>query len=164
MAKQKPKAPVQNRTAYSRMSYLYQAASYLARCHEQAPNNAAPAQNEQQAKDSVARRMVSEMRAVALKTQVRIDPSIKRRVCRYCDSVLIEGESCTSVVENKSKHGSKPWADVLVTKCRTCGREKRVPVGASRQKRRPFREVKETGSGGNDTGQVQAPENQNIHT
>lgn len=67
---------------------------------------------------------------------------MKHSICKYCDSLLIEGETSSSVVENKSKGGQKPWADVLVVKCHTCEGVKRFPAQAPRQKRRPMR-VKE---------------------
>lgn len=145
MAKQKPAARVQNRPIYSRMSYLYQAAAFLAQQKEEvglSRTGAAGAEtktHEDGANGVMARRLLSDLRAVSLKTQIRIDPSIKRAVCKFCDSILVEGQSCTSVVENKSKNGRKPRADVLVLKCGTCGHEKRFPVSSPRQKRRPLR-------------------------
>lgn len=147
MAKQKPAARVQNRPIYSRMSYLYQAAAFLAQQNlngEAGPSRIGAADAETKthaggANGVMARRLLSDLRAVSLKTQIRIDPSIKRAVCKFCDSILVEGQSCTSAVENKSKNSRKPWADVLVLKCRTCGHEKRFPVSSPRQKRRPLR-------------------------
>ncbi|SPO00008.1 uncharacterized protein DNG_02860 [Cephalotrichum gorgonifer] len=158
MAK-KQSGSVPNRAIYSRLSYLYQAAAYLG---SQAPPSAdsghpralgswdesqagpgAQDQTREPHKDihaTASRRLLSDLRAVSLKTQIRIDPSIKRTICKYCDTLLVEGTSCTSSVENRSRGGKKPWADVLVMKCGTCGREKRFPISAARQKRRPFRE------------------------
>ncbi|RYP86163.1 hypothetical protein DL769_000775 [Monosporascus sp. CRB-8-3] len=66
---------------------------------------------------------------------------MKHTICKYCDTLLVEGHTSTSFVENQSKGGKKPWADVLVVKCNTCGGLKRFPVQAPRQKRRPIREA-----------------------
>ncbi|RYP05947.1 hypothetical protein DL765_009671 [Monosporascus sp. GIB2] len=66
---------------------------------------------------------------------------MKHTICKYCDTLLVEGDTSTSFVENQSKGGKKPWADVLVVKCNTCGGLKRFPVQAPRQKRRPIREA-----------------------
>lgn len=44
--------------------------------------------------------------------------------------MLIPGVSATYEVENKSKNGKKPWADVLIVGCKACGALKRFPVGA----------------------------------
>ncbi|KAL2876150.1 hypothetical protein SGCOL_008692 [Colletotrichum sp. CLE4] len=157
MAKPKSES-LPNRHAYTRVSYLHQAASYLATVQVQIPDADADADSSQPHKDAhqlaarlqklrstnekVARRFVSDIRAVSLKAQIRPSPSVKQMMCKFCDSLLIEGKSCATTVENLSKGGKKPWADVMVTKCRTCGNVKRFPVSAPRQKRRPFREPK----------------------
>lgn len=88
---------------------------------------------------SMPRKLLTDLRAVAQKSQIRISPAIKRTICKYCDTLLVDGHTCSSTVENRSKGGKKPWADVLVIKCHTCGRTKRFPVNAQRQKRRPYR-------------------------
>ncbi|KAK4133306.1 hypothetical protein BT67DRAFT_442755 [Trichocladium antarcticum] len=85
------------------------------------------------------------MRAVSLKTRIRLNPAVKQALCKFCDSPLIEGQSCTSAIENKSKGARKSWADMLVRKCHTCEREKRYPVSAARPKRKTDRGV---GDGG----------------
>lgn len=64
---------------------------------------------------------------------------MKRATCKFCNSTLIEGETSRSVVENASKDGKKPWADLLVVKCLTCGNAKRYPVSARKQKRKHLR-------------------------
>ena len=155
MAKSKPGA-VQNRPLYSRASFLYQAATYLATAQQEAPAPRRadeppviiPASSEQasggQRRDAVevqgvSRRLVTDLREVTLKTMMRMSPDMKRTICKFCNTILVEGKTCSSIVENKSKNGRKPWADVLVMKCNTCGREKRVPVQAPRQKRRTTR-------------------------
>jgi ribonuclease P protein subunit RPR2 len=74
---------------------------------------------------------------------------MKHSICKNCDTMLIDGSTCTNEVENKSKGGKKRWADVLVRKCNTCGLEKRFPIGAERQKRRPHR-TKEIKTPGDD--------------
>ncbi|OAA62503.1 RNAse P, Rpr2/Rpp21 subunit [Niveomyces insectorum RCEF 264] len=95
----------------------------------------------------MARRLLTQMRAVARKTNMRLRPDVKHRVCKYCDTLLVEGATCVSTVENPSRNGRKPWADVLVVACRTCGRARRYPVTAPRQPRRPHR-LADGGQGG----------------
>jgi ribonuclease P protein subunit RPR2 len=56
-------------------------------------------------------------------------------VCRGCDTLLVEGVSCATAVENPSRGGRKPWAALLVRTCGTCGRAKRYPL-AGRQETR----------------------------
>lgn len=172
MAKAKGNPGVQNRHIYTRASYLYQAAVYLANCAQRAElgnqAEASPEDTKQQHGDNapslsksetpsgrgngqdqcskehkatinLSHQVVSDMRSVSLKAQIRQSPSIKQTICKYCDAVLIEGKTCHSSVENPSKGGRKPWADVLVIRCDTCGNVKRYPVSAPRQKRKPFR-------------------------
>lgn len=168
MAK-KQSGSVPNRAIYSRLSYLYQAAAYLkSRDVSQTLEQPQPPQDENCQPRShttdkphelrgdihavTSRRLLSDLRAASLKTQIRLDPAVKRTICKYCDTLLVEGVSCHSFIENKSKGAKKPWADVLALKCQTCGGKKRYPVSAARQKRRPFRDGKEKGQ---ETGALQ---------
>jgi ribonuclease P protein subunit RPR2 len=154
MGKTKNTGSVPNRPIYARISYLYQAAAHLgshaAQVHHQEstvrpPEKALalPEENRGLSDNSVrqimSRRLLADMRATSLKAQIRISPSMKRTICKFCNSLLIEGQSSLSYVENKSKGGKKTWADVLVIKCNTCDGMKRFPVQAPRQKRRPTR-------------------------
>ncbi|WQF83050.1 Putative ribonuclease P subunit, Rpr2/Snm1/Rpp21 [Colletotrichum destructivum] len=159
MAKPKSES-LPNRHAYTRVSYLHQAASYLATVQprpgtDSTSNSSQPhdaprvtslrKHSTMRTTETVARRFVSDIRAVSLKAQIRPSPLLKQMMCKYCDSLLVEGKTCSTRVENMSKGGKKPWADVMVTKCQTCGNVKRFPVSAPRQKRRPFREPKVVG-------------------
>ncbi|KAL8387249.1 hypothetical protein RB595_010047 [Gaeumannomyces hyphopodioides] len=111
--------------------------------------------------EGMSRRLLSDLRSVSLKSQIRLSPGLKRTVCKFCDTLLVEGRSCTSAVENKSRGARKPWADVLVITCGTCGLAKRFPVAAPRQKRRPFRDAAEgenaAGGAAGTTGQKTPP-------
>ncbi|KAK1836989.1 RNAse P Rpr2/Rpp21/SNM1 subunit domain-containing protein [Podospora conica] len=149
---------VQNRAIYSRASFLQQAATLLSlstyRQQVSAPSkgDSSPSQarpivegssdapsNDDFQLQGMSRRLATDMRSVSLKTRIRLTPTVKQAVCKFCDSVLIEGHSCTSSVENRSRGGRKPWADVLVRKCHTCGRERRYPVSAEKQRRKTER-------------------------
>ncbi|KAI4602177.1 hypothetical protein KJ359_009414 [Pestalotiopsis sp. 9143b] len=158
MAKPKQQGAVANRPLYSRISYLYQAAAYLSstasnetsKTPELAHDDGSTSQPELPAsmakplehkvKQSMSRHLLSDMRATSLKSQIRLSPAMKQTICKYCDTLLIDGETSTSVIENTSKGSKKPWADVLVMSCKTCGGLKRFPVNATRPKRRPARE------------------------
>ncbi|KAI0972072.1 RNAse P Rpr2/Rpp21/SNM1 subunit domain-containing protein [Xylaria arbuscula] len=157
MAKTKQSGSIPNKHLYSRLSYLHQAAAVLgsqvgdtspSKTQSVAPRalgdqKAAPSTHERPAADQLrlnfARHLLTDLRATSLKSQIRLSPAIKHTICKFCDTLLIEGETSTSVVENKSKHGKKPWADVLVVRCNTCRGVKRFPVNSPRQKRRPNR-------------------------
>lgn len=148
---------VQNRAIYCRASFLQQAATLLslstqrdesaASKGDSSPSQARPVvEGSSEASppadfqlQGMSRRLATDMRSVSLKTRIRLTPTVKQAVCKFCDSVLIEGHSCTSTVENRSRGGRKPWADVLVRRCHTCGRERRYPVSAEKQKRKTER-------------------------
>lgn len=164
---------------HSRISYLYQAATHLAKVADQLQvstpcvNNEVKRQSQPNeelqyavgsseavsdeglpmlptnkilhdvqrvSKDSaLSRQLVVHLGAVSLKSQIRLSPAIKHTICKRCDTLLIPGSTSTSYMENNSRGGEKPWADVLVATCTTCGTAKRFPVGARRQLRRESR-------------------------
>ncbi|KAH6710892.1 RNAse P Rpr2/Rpp21/SNM1 subunit domain-containing protein [Leptodontidium sp. 2 PMI_412] len=160
----KPKTgSVPNKALYSRVSYLYQAAAYMATLqpHSQIMESRTTANgkgrcegdSEMTSEESRAtqpplsqpasRRLVSDLRAVSHKVLMRISPAMKHSLCKNCDTMMIDGSTCTSEIENRSKGGKKPWADILVRRCNTCGLAKRFPLAVERQKRRPQRKTEE---------------------
>lgn len=189
MKTQKGAASIPQSHLHSRISYLYQAATYLAEVYK---NDPASRKNESKinhvqdvemkekndstgreqfdagteetikmtigshnrsqeaevTKPSISaalgqsRRLLSHLRAVSLKSQIRLTPTMKHSICKKCDSLLAPGRTSTSRLENKSHGGRKPWADVLVVTCNSCGLAKRYPIGAKRQSRRAERNHK----------------------
>jgi ribonuclease P protein subunit RPR2 len=175
MAKTKePKVPkrVPNKHLHARVSYLYQAASFLSlrnepdsqdqketkETRESEASNAILASAEtssgQEIKDtkhaalsassqipqsSLALFLGSQLRSVSQKSQIRLSHDLKRSLCKSCNALLIPGQSSSTKIENKSKNGKKPWADVLLIECQTCGAIKRFPVGSKRQERKAER-------------------------
>lgn len=83
--------------------------------------------------------LLNQLRAVSLKSVIRITPSMKHSICKRCDVLLVPGSTATAGMENKSREGKKPWADVLVVTCIACGTAKRIPVGAKRQLKGQYR-------------------------
>jgi ribonuclease P protein subunit RPR2 len=146
---------IPNKALHSRVSYLYQAAAFLAtqQQHSRATTEegVSTSQDRQPTTTSLAkspfmhvsRRLISDLRSVSLKVQMRMSPTMKHSICKNCDTMLIVGTTCSSDVENRSKGGKKPWADVLVRKCNTCGLERRFPLRTERQKRRPNRSLED---------------------
>ncbi|KAE8150047.1 Rpr2-domain-containing protein [Aspergillus avenaceus] len=70
---------------------------------------------------------ISQMRGVSLKAQLRLPIETKRSYCKRCDTLLVPGLSCVQEIRNDSRGRKKPWADVRVIRCTTCGTEKRFP-------------------------------------
>ncbi|KAJ5932078.1 hypothetical protein N7516_006567 [Penicillium verrucosum] len=81
---------------------------------------------------NLSRVCVSHLRAVAMKTQIRLPVTLKRSVCKRCDTILIPEVTCSHETKNASRGGKKPWADVLVVRCLSCGTEKRFPQTGKR--------------------------------
>ena len=164
MAQDKVRA--QNRLAqkylHSRVSYLYQAASatYLARkTYNQQRSNATSGgrclkENKGEAthqntkatmasslnlSSTLSRYLLGHLRAVSLKSQIRLSPTIKHSICKRCNTLLLPDFTSTCRLENSSRGGRKTWADNIVSACNACGIEKRFPVGAKRQLKKLIR-------------------------
>ncbi|OQO02311.1 hypothetical protein B0A48_11865 [Cryoendolithus antarcticus] len=75
----------------------------------------------------------SHLTSIARKTQIRLPPQVKHNICKRCSTPLLSHLTCTTRIENLSRDGGKPWADVQTCDCRACGSSRRVPVGAKRQ-------------------------------
>lgn len=81
------------------------------------------------------RQYLAQMRGVSLKSQLRLSQDIKRSVCKRCDILLVPGSNCTEEIENLSRGKKKPWADVRVVRCTSCGTTKRFPQTSKRSSR-----------------------------
>ena len=105
------------------------------------------------------------LRSVAQKAQIRLSQDLKHAICKICNSSLIEGETYLRSIENLSKGGRKPWADVLVLKCCACGACKRFPIGAKKQKRKSLRDAERTTGSETASDNVEGiPAAESIHT
>ncbi|KAK0647531.1 Ribonuclease P protein component 4 [Lasiodiplodia hormozganensis] len=149
----KPK-PVPNKHLHSRISYLYQAATYLANQHAKPADNGNTeemdidakaggrpvTQHEEPTQNAFPPGLpfyyASHLQSVSMKTQIRLSQNVKHSICKRCSAILIPGSTSSSKIENLSRGGKKPWADVLVVECNVCKAQKRFPVGAKRQLRK----------------------------
>ena len=97
MAKQKGPQSVQNRHIYTRASYLYQAARYLASQQTSAePDLGSTTEHSttrkeddeasQRATQNVSRQMLTDMRVVTQKILIRQSPDLKRTICKFFDT------------------------------------------------------------------------------
>lgn len=84
-------------------------------------------------------RLLSQLRSVSLKSQIRLSSEMKHSICKRCNTLLISGRTSTNRVENKSRGCKKAWADLLIITCDICGMAKRFPLRAKRQNRRTKR-------------------------
>ena len=141
----KVKAPktkgIPNKHLHARSSFLYQAATYLtlqttphcAATTEVAQDNQTDcdATTKSRTRSSIALALASDLQQVSRKGQLRLAVDLKRSLCKSCNTVLVPGSTATHAMENASKDGRKPWADVLVVTCGICSGQKRFPVGAA---------------------------------
>jgi ribonuclease P protein subunit RPR2 len=131
---------VPNKHIHARLSYLHQASSYLylARQGEDMEGSerpVAPVEEcpvKQGVDHSQSRHLLSQLRAVSLKSQIRLTPQIKHTICKRCNSLLIAGRTSTETIVNESRGGKKPQGDLLVVQCDFCGNERRIAVGQLR--------------------------------
>lgn len=130
---------IPNKHIHARLSYLHQASSYLslARQNEIAgvkdrssasPEEAATTANLGHCQ---ARYLLSQLRAVSLKSQIRLSSQVKHSLCKRCNSLLLAGKTSTERIVNGSNGARKQQADVLAVQCNFCESSKRFPVGQS---------------------------------
>jgi ribonuclease P protein subunit RPR2 len=137
---QKSGSGVPQKHLHSRISYLHQAAAYLASVEgmlrplisvEAAPrpvHSNSPMKSTSSAYNQ-SRNLLTQLRAVSLKSQIRLTPELKQSFCRRCDGLLVPGKTSDMTIANSSRHGNKPWADILLVKCSFCGAIRRFPIG-----------------------------------
>lgn len=136
---------VPQRHLHSRLSYLHQAANFLATTERHVPSGSANSSGPSSVKivDGArdgngqgfeSTRLLSHLRGVSRKTQIRLTPKVKHTICKRCDSLLIPGKSSHAEVVNLSTGGDKPWADVFEIRCHRCGAVKRFPMEPKIQK------------------------------
>ena len=174
MGKEKSKGGVPNRHLHARILYLQQAATYLTshkamnKIQTQVPvvlqtgddetSNAREEDLMPVSSSPIAgvlpTTLIAHLRQIAQKSQTRLRADVKHSMCKVCNVVLIDGQTCTMSTENLSRNGKKPHADVMVVKCIICATQKRFPIGAKRQKRKALREKTEI-DGPNVTSSLQ---------
>ncbi|PFH45711.1 hypothetical protein AMATHDRAFT_158121 [Amanita thiersii Skay4041] len=128
---------VPNRDIIQRMNFLYQASVYLSylsqdcppACEEDGEKNAAGGSS------GVSRRTVTAhdlakvytrtMTAVGKKATVKIDPAIKRTICKGCQSVEVPGLTLSIRTKKSKSHGR-----CVEYRCTSCDRIRRFPAPA----------------------------------
>ena len=168
---------------HSRVSYLFQAAAYLSAVTTNSPpeviepnSPAKPAKGfcgddrYERAKASSGKEskpseiqnvffgtaLLAQARAISLKSQIKLTPTMKKSICKRCNTMLTPGSTASVRIENKSCNGRKSWADVLVVTCTACGAAKRQPVGAKRQSKKHNRVLESSSSGHQPVDNIRA--------
>jgi ribonuclease P protein subunit RPR2 len=125
------------------------------KCYAESNSIQDTSENKEVGHGRLAHRLSSHIRKVALKGQLRLGTDVKRNLCKRCDMILIPGRTSRETVENKSRGGRKPWADVLVIECITCSGVKRYPIGATRQQRKTARAANKRTEPSHNTREIQ---------
>ncbi|KAI9572279.1 RNAse P Rpr2/Rpp21/SNM1 subunit domain-containing protein [Boletus coccyginus] len=73
--------------------------------------------------EELSRSYVETMKNVGKKTNVKIDPSVKRRICKRCSAPLVPGTSATVRVKDSTSHGH-----LVSYRCHCCQAERRIPA------------------------------------
>ncbi|KAI0305623.1 Rpr2-domain-containing protein [Multifurca ochricompacta] len=66
---------------------------------------------------------VRAMRLIGKKTTVKMDPSVKRTLCKGCDTVLIPGLSVTVRIKSSDNH-----RHLVTVRCLRCNLPRRIPA------------------------------------
>ncbi|KAJ5825301.1 hypothetical protein N7474_002439 [Penicillium riverlandense] len=142
MAKGKKEPKNVNSHIKARLAYLQQAAAHFQASASQEAGSrrvdgtdSTPAPRDSHPMTNLSRVYLSQMRGVSLKTQTRLPIEVKRSFCKRCDTLLVPGVNCSHEVQNASRGGNKPWADVRVVRCLVCKTEKRFPQTDKRGKK-----------------------------
>ncbi|KAL1746419.1 RNAse P Rpr2/Rpp21/SNM1 subunit domain-containing protein [Schizophyllum fasciatum] len=134
---------VSNRDLLQRMNFLYQSSAYLNTILSYPSSSASTAtavpspaerpipQGEKMSKRrqattaDLSREYIKNMKAVGRKSVMRVDPAVKRTICKAkdCDTVMIPG-----VNVNVRVHYSRNQGQTLSFICPTCGRKRRIPA------------------------------------
>jgi len=132
-----------NRDIIQRLNFLYQASVYLNSVGAPAPSTSSRASGEKQVKGKrkengksvmsivdLSRSYIKSMKVVGQKTTVKMDPSVKRTLCKGCDIVLIPGS--TAIVRVKSLPSHRHAVTYTCLSCNTCRRTPAPPTLLSR--------------------------------
>ncbi|KAI8994007.1 RNAse P Rpr2/Rpp21/SNM1 subunit domain-containing protein [Trametes punicea] len=133
---------VANRDIIQRINFLYQASTYLNSISQALPPGAEDVVTLPQTvkrKDTLKKRKpqirhpkntaelsrsyIGTMRIIGQKTMVRMDPTLKRTLCKGCDTVLLPGLTATVRVRPLPSHG-----EAVYHTCLTCRTTRRIPA------------------------------------
>ncbi|KAF9792598.1 Rpr2-domain-containing protein [Thelephora terrestris] len=149
--KQRENAPpnphsVPNREIMQRLNFLYQASTWLSSLPASKgdvtptaepsvpPVISSDSKGKKKQKPRVppvtpaylSRAYVSSMKAIGRKTVVKLDPSVKRTICKGCDALLIPG--MTAIVRSKPSSSHKKMVRLSCVNCKTMRRIPAPPI------------------------------------
>ncbi|THU85693.1 Rpr2-domain-containing protein [Dendrothele bispora CBS 962.96] len=134
MVKAKNDAPgpnnAANRDIIQRLNFLYQASVYLNSVNttisSQPTHDRTDASKKKARLDDISRSYIDTMKLVGTRTTVKMDPSVKRTLCRGCNNVLIPGSTVLVRTKKLSSHGR-----AITYTCTNCKYSRRIPAPLS---------------------------------
>ncbi|KAG2180207.1 hypothetical protein INT43_003996 [Umbelopsis isabellina] len=129
-------AIAENTQVYQRMNFLHQAAILLANIPKEAttaelaakdhsthPKSAVNSSRidttQEPALSPLSRHYCNTMKQISRKLVLRLDPNVKRSICKTCENILIPSVTSSTRVK------SRPQKNITIT-CRSCNTKKRL--------------------------------------
>ncbi|KAK0485338.1 Rpr2-domain-containing protein [Armillaria luteobubalina] len=109
---------VPNKDIIQRLNFLYQASVYLNGVTSQSPRR-----RKRVTTGDLSRSYVTSMKVVGRKTVVKMDPSVKRTICKRCNTILVPGSTVTIRANKSASHGH-----VMAYTCTHCKTTRRIPA------------------------------------
>ncbi|KAM5534584.1 hypothetical protein V8D89_011788 [Ganoderma adspersum] len=123
---------VQNRDIIQRINFLYQASTYVNSIAPPSDGAISSHRSSKKKKNTIrhpkntaelSRCYVGAMRIIGQKTMVRMDPTLKRTLCKQCDTVLLPGSTASVRIKTSSSH-----RQVVTYTCLACRACRRIPA------------------------------------
>ncbi|KAJ3761951.1 RNAse P Rpr2/Rpp21/SNM1 subunit domain-containing protein [Lentinula raphanica] len=125
---------VSNRDVMQRLNFLYQASVYLNNVHSSSTlepsvstSGSIPTSKGKKRRcmdlNDLSRNYIETMRGVGTRTTVQLDPSVKRTLCKGCNTVLVPGSTATVRTKTSSTH-----THIMVYTCTSCRYSYRIPA------------------------------------
>ncbi|KAI8391638.1 RNAse P Rpr2/Rpp21/SNM1 subunit domain-containing protein [Radiomyces spectabilis] len=106
---------------YQRMNFLYQASALMAATTAQTQQEPRSKWNDNRTRslNGLGRYYNSTMRKMARRLVIRLDPHVKRSICKRCDTMLLPGKTSAVRIQHQPE-------TTTVTTCLICNTHKRL--------------------------------------
>ncbi|KAK7473103.1 hypothetical protein VKT23_001204 [Stygiomarasmius scandens] len=118
-----------NRDIIQRLNFLYQASVYLnsadtssdvPQTHNETDTRP---KNKKARLNDISRSYIDTMKVVGTRTTVKMDPSVKRTLCKGCNTVLVPGSTASVRTKKSLSH-----RHAVTYTCLTCKHSRRIPA------------------------------------
>ncbi|KAI9294927.1 Rpr2-domain-containing protein [Neoconidiobolus thromboides FSU 785] len=124
----KGKKAIENKEILLRMNFLYQASNLMSNIDIKYPQKEDSKGSEDKSTGLEGRKLtglsrayLSNLKSISKKLVIKMDPAIKRNICKRCNSNLILGKTCSiKAIEPNDKEGEKKKHIKLEYTCQFC--------------------------------------------